>query len=56
MDIKDWWDRETEEEVVCSTTGYLCGREVGKSGEVWTGEVDGVKPEDTTFMPSSSSA
>jgi hypothetical protein len=50
MNIEDWRYRETEEEVIRCPAREFCGREVGKSGEVWPGEMNGIKPKDTAFV------
>jgi hypothetical protein len=48
--VEDGRDREAEEEVVCRAAREFGGREVGKSGEVGSREVDRVEPIDTAFM------
>lgn len=50
MYIEDWRNREAKEQVVCCTPREPGGGEVGPFGEVCSGEVDRVKPEDTAFM------
>ncbi len=50
MDVEDGGDGETKEEVVGCTSRKLRGREAGKSGDILTGEVDCVEPEDTAFV------
>jgi hypothetical protein len=56
MDVKNWGDGETEKEVIGCTSRELGRGEAGKSGEVPTGEVDCVEPEDTAFVTGTVSA
>lgn len=50
MDVEDWGKGETKEEVVGCTSREFRGGEAGKSGDILTGEVDCIEPEDTPFV------
>lgn len=56
VNVENWRDGEPKEEVVGCAAGEFGGGEVGEFGEVWSGEMDGVKPKNTAFVAGSNLA